>query len=202
MTSRQVLSQTRIVPRKFYERPTLRVARDLLGKLIIHRPGPELLAGRIVETEAYLGVNDPAAHTARGRTERTRVIFGPPGHAYVYLCYGMYDCLNLVTEPDGAPGCVLIRALEPVAGLDGIRRRRPKAKRLRDLASGPGKLTMALGIGPEHYGADVTRGLLTVRAFRLPRDFETVTSRRVGISAAQELPYRFYIKDNEHVSGR
>src|SRR5579864_9602840 len=131
-----------ILPRKFYARPTIEVARDLLGKVIVHGGA----AGRIVETEAYLGGDDLAAHSARGITDRTRVIFGPPGHAYVYLIYGMYECLNLVCERAGKPGCVLIRALEPVAGLEIMQQRRPAAHRVEDLASGPGKLTLALGI--------------------------------------------------------
>src|SRR5208282_5341205 len=100
---------------------------------------------------------------ARGITPRTRVIFGPPGHAYVYFIYGMYECLNLVAEPDGSAGCVLLRALEPLAGLERMRQRRPRARRLEDLASGPGKLTLAMGITRAHNGADVTRGALVVR---------------------------------------
>ena len=131
-----------ILPRSFYNRPTIEVARGLLGKILVHGQ----TAGRIVETEAYLGGDDLASHSARGITERTRVIFGPPGHAYVYFIYGMYECLNLVAEPDGKPGCVLIRALEPVAGIEIMQRRRPKARTLRDLASGPGKLTLAMAI--------------------------------------------------------
>ena len=160
------------------------------------------LAGKIVETEAYLGEGDKAAHSARGLTKRTTAIFGPPGHAYVYLCYGMYECLNLVAEPEGRPGCVLIRALEPVCGLEEMRERRPKAKRLRDLASGPGKLTLAMGITREHYGADVTNGRLQVRTPRRRPPFEIVTASRIGIAASAELPLRFYIKDNEYVSVR
>src|SRR5579884_3826601 len=129
----------RILKREFYERPTVTVARELLGKVLVHGPA----AGIIVETEAYLGGDDLAAHSARGITDRTRVIFGPPGHAYVYFIYGMYECLNMVAEPEGKPGCVLIRALEPVAGIDIMRTRRPKARTIHDLASGPGKLTVA-----------------------------------------------------------
>src|ERR1700723_607452 len=109
-----------ILKRAFYNRPTIEVARGLLGKILVHGP----TAGIIVETEAYLGGDDLASHTARGVTDRTRVIFGPPGHAYVYLIYGMYECLNFVAEPEGMAGCVLIRAIEPLAGLASLGRRR------------------------------------------------------------------------------
>src|SRR5215468_1039394 len=142
-----------ILKRAFYERPTIEVARNLLGKVLVHGP----VAGIIVETEAYLGGDDLAAHSARGLTSRTRVIFGPPGHAYVYFIYGMYECLNIVAEPAGTAGCVLIRALEPVDGIDLMRRRRPTARKAEDLANGPGKLTLAMAITRNQNGADVTR---------------------------------------------
>ena len=197
---RGLVSTSRLLDRAFFRRPTLDVAPDLLGKVIVHKLDGHVLAARIVETEAYLGNGDRAAHSARGRTKSTEVIFGPPGRAYVYLCYGMYECMNLVAEPDGQAGCVLIRAVEPLLGMDEMQHRRPKAKRPRDLASGPGKLTLALGVTRQRNGADVTRGELTVRAMRRPEPFEVVTTTRVGISVSQDLPYRFYIKDNEHVS--
>jgi DNA-3-methyladenine glycosylase len=200
LTPSQLFAHTQALPRSFFQRPTIEVARDLLGKVIVHRPGGTTLAGMIVETEAYLGEADEAAHTARGITKRTAVIFGPPGHAYVYLCYGMYECLNLVAEPDGKAGCVLIRALEPLCGLDAMQRRRSKAARPRDYASGPGKLTLALGITRRHNGADVTRGALSVRAFKEPPGFDIGTSTRVGINVSADLPLRFFIKGNEHVS--
>src|SRR6516162_11242530 len=117
-----------ILKRQFYLRPAIEVARDLLGKLLVHGP----TAGIIVETEAYLGGDDLAAHSARGITNRTRVIFGPGGYAYVYFIYGMYECLNLVAEPEGTPGCVLIRAVEPVAGIELMRQRRTSARKLED----------------------------------------------------------------------
>src|SRR5213080_872247 len=137
MEWRDVAMESRILPRSFYARHTVEVARGLLGKILVHGE----TAGRIVETEAYLGGDDLAAHSARGVTNRTRVIFGPPGHAYVYFIYGMYECRKIVAEPEGTPGCVLIRAVEPVAGIDVMQRRRPKARTVHDLASGPGKLT-------------------------------------------------------------
>lgn len=185
-----------ILKRAFYNRPAIEVSRDLLGKILCHGP----VAGMIVETEAYLGGDDLAAHTARGVTDRTRVIFGPPGHAYVYFIYGMYECLNLVAEPPGQPGCVLIRALEPVAGIDLMRIRRPAARKLEDLASGPGKLTLAMAITRAQNGADVTRGALVVRAPAEPRKFEIATSARIGITKCADWPLRFFIRGNAFVS--
>jgi DNA-3-methyladenine glycosylase len=187
----------RILPRSFYERPTTRVSRDLLGKVLVHGP----TAGMIVETEAYPGGNDLASHSARGITNRTRVIFGPPGHAYVYFIYGMYECLNLVVEPDGQPGCVLIRAVEPLGGIDLMRQRRPAARRLEDLASGPGKLTLALGITRAQNGADVTRGALVVREPAEPRRLTISITPRIGIRECADWPLRFVIRGNRFVSG-
>jgi DNA-3-methyladenine glycosylase len=172
--------------RSFYARPTIDVARDLLGKVIRHGPA----SARIVETEAYLGTDDAAAHSARGPTPRTRVIFGPPGHAYVYLIYGMHYCLNIVAEPEGVAGCVLIRAVEPIGVVAGAAL----------LSNGPGKLTRALGITLEHYGADLTRGPITLHEPRVQEMFEIAISPRIGISQAAELPLRFYIRGNRFVS--
>src|SRR6266404_6740344 len=183
--------------RSFYTRPTVEVARDLLGKIIVHGE----TSGRIVETEAYLGLNDAAAHSARGITPRTRVIFGHPGHAYVYFIYGMHECLNLVAEPEGTAGCVLIRALEPLTGLPRMRRRRPAARRDEDLANGPGKLTRALAITLRHNGVDVTRGPLTVHAPANADPIKIGVSRRIGITKSPDLPLRFYIEGNRFVSG-
>lgn len=187
----------RILKREFYQRPTVTVARDLLGKVLVHGA----TAGIIVETEAYLGGDDLASHSARGITSRTRVIFGPPGYAYVYLVYGMYECLNLVAEAPGVPGCVLIRALEPVAGIERMQARRPAARRVEDLASGPGKLALALGITRSHNGVDVTRGSLVVRAPAQPRRVEIAVTPRIGIRLCANLPLRFIIRENRFVSG-
>ncbi|HEY1183129.1 MAG TPA: DNA-3-methyladenine glycosylase [Bryobacteraceae bacterium] len=186
-----------ILKRPFYERPTADVARALLGKVLVHSP----TAGIIVETEAYPGRDDLASHSARGITARTRVIFGEPGHAYVYLIYGMYQCLNLVTEPAGTPGCVLIRALQPVAGIELMRERRPAAGKLEDLARGPGRLAMAMGITREHYGVDVTRGSLVVREPAEPRALEIEVTPRVGIRICAERPLRFILRGSRFVSG-
>jgi DNA-3-methyladenine glycosylase len=186
-----------ILKRRFYDRPAVDVARDLLGKVLVHGA----TAGIIVETEAYLGADDLAAHSARGITERTRVIFGPPGHAYVYVIYGMYECLNLVAEGVGHPGCVLLRAVEPVAGIELMRQRRPAAKRLEELAAGPGRLTMALGITRALYGADVTRGSLVVREPLEKRAMEVQATPRIGVSVCADWPLRFIVKGNRYVSG-
>jgi DNA-3-methyladenine glycosylase len=182
--------------RSFFARDTATVARDLLGAVLRHGP----LAGRIVETEAYLGSGDQAAHSFAGLTQRTRAIFGPPGHAYVYFSYGLHCCLNFVAEPEGTPGCVLIRALEPLEGLDAMFARRPEAKVIRDLCSGPGKLTQALGITLAHYGADLTAGPLTVHP--AAERCEIGVSPRIGITKSADLTLRFFIRDNKHVSRR
>ncbi len=188
-----------ILSRSFYTRGTVEVARDLLGKVVRR----SATSGIIVETEAYLGGDDLAAHSARGLTERTRVIFGPPGHAYVYLIYGVYDCLNLVAEPDGQAGCVLIRALEPLDGLEVMRERRPRARKVEDLTSGPGRLTMALGITrAECYGADVCAADsgLTVEEGPDRGAFEIVAGPRVGITQCVDWPLRFWVGGNRFVS--
>ena len=185
-----------ILRRGFYRNHTVEVSRNLLGKILVHGD----TAGIIVETEAYLGGDDLASHSAAGITDRTRVIFGPPGHAYVYLSYGMHECLNLVAEPEGAPGCVLIRALEPCAGIEIMRSRRPGVRTDRDLASGPGKLTRALAITRAQNGVDVTRGDLVVRAPSRNHPIVIDISPRVGITKCAELPLRFTIRGNPYVS--
>jgi DNA-3-methyladenine glycosylase len=190
------MRQGPILKRDFYDRPAVEVARALLGKVLVHGP----TAGIIVETEAYLGGEDLAAHSARGVTDRTRVIFGPPGHAYVYFIYGMYECLNLVCEPEGQPGCVLIRALQPAGGIDLMQRRRPAAKKPEQLASGPGKLTLAMGITRAQNGADVTRGNLVVREPYDSREVEVAVSKRIGITKSADLPLRFFVRGSRFVS--
>jgi DNA-3-methyladenine glycosylase len=154
----------------------------LLGKLLVHGE----TSGIIIETEAYLGTDDLAAHSVVGITGRTKVIFGEPGHAYVYLNYGIHECLNIVAEPEGIPGCVLIRALKPVDGIEVMRERR---KHAQDLAGGPGKLTQALAITRALNGADVTSGPLTIRD--LGRNPEIQITKRIGIAKSTELPLRF-----------
>ncbi len=176
------------------------MAPDLLGATLCHRTSDGLLAGRIVEVEAYLGQGDPAAHSAAGRTSRTAVIFGPPGHAYVYRIYGIHHCLNVVTEPDGQPGCVLIRALEPLCGVQAMQTRR-NARRRRDIANGPGKLTRALDVGAASGGANLLGSRLTIRLPLVPSPTKIRTSPRIGISKATELPLRYFVAGSEYVSG-
>ena len=198
----ELLAATRVPDRSFYARPTAEVAHSLLGTILLHRTADGLLAGVIVEVEAYLGQNDPAAHSSAGRTPRTRVIFGDPGHAYVYRIYGLHHCLNVVAEPDGAPGCVLIRALEPICGVEVMRSRRAAARRVEQLASGPAKLTQALGIGMEAYGSDLLGETLSIRVPHKRPMVNIATTKRIGIRKAQELDLRFFVADNKHVSRR
>jgi DNA-3-methyladenine glycosylase len=144
-------------------------------------------AARIVETEAYLGLRDRAAHAWRGPTPRTQVLFGPPGHAYVYLIYGIYECLNVVTEAVGNPGCVLIRALEPLRGVDLA-------------CNGPGRLTRAMAITRAHHGRDLTSGDLTIQAVQPPQLLDIAITPRIGIRHNTDWPLRFLIAGNPHVS--
>ena len=180
----------------FYNRPAIQVARDCLGKVLLHG----CTAGKIVEVEAYLGTDDLAAHAARGITDRTRILFGSPGHAYVYFIYGMYECLNFVAEPEGQAGCVLIRALEPLSGIAEMQSRRPAARRIEDLAGGPGKLTLALGITRDLNGSSLLTGPLQVRSLHHQAVFETEVTPRIGITHCTDWPLRFLIAGNRFVS--
>jgi len=203
------------LPRSFFSRDPRRVARDLLGKLLIRNRGKKVLAGRIVEVEAYLGSGDPAAHAAAGMTPRNRVLFGPPGHAYVYFIYGNHFCLNVSCQPKGEAGCVLIRALEPLTGIKEMARARglPKATLAhlvgslaskRKLTTGPGRLCQAMGITrTRDNGKDLTSprsGLwLADDGFRPRRILRTP---RVGINQAAARLLRFVFADNYFVSGK
>lgn len=189
-----------VLPRDFYCRDSVTVARALLGHILCHETPSGPRAGRIVETEAYLGLDDLAAHASKGLTPRTKPLFGPPGHAYVYLIYGMYECLNLVAEPDGSPGCALIRALQPLTGIQAMHHDRPAARHPRDLCAGPGRLTIALAVSRRHNGLDVTRGELTVRQSPDPLNLDIVASPRVGITHCAGWPLRFSIAGNPFVS--
>jgi DNA-3-methyladenine glycosylase len=184
--------------RTFYEGPTIDVARNLLGQVLLSVTPQGRTAGRIVETEAYLGADDPASHAARLRTGRVEAMWGEPGIAYVYRSYGIHAMLNVVTEPVGSTGAVLIRALEPVIGVDLMRSRRGLDD-ARLLCSGPGKLCQALGIGLDMHGTDlVTSDKLWISPGETPRDVST--SGRIGISRGQAHPWRFWVTGNPHVS--
>ncbi|MCY4594714.1 MAG: DNA-3-methyladenine glycosylase [Bryobacterales bacterium] len=202
MNAHELKLSTHLPARAFYARPTVEVAKDLLGAVLINRTDEGLAAGRIVETEAYLGQADHAAHSAAGRTPRTQVIYGPPGHAYVYRIYGLHHCLNVVAEPDGQPGCVLIRALEPLCGIAAMRQRRATARKVEDIASGPAKLTAAMAIQMGLYGTDLLMGPLTVRLFNRAQRIEVRRSKRIGISRSRDLDLRFFIAHNDFVSRR
>jgi len=175
------------------------VAQALLGGLLVSRLGGGLTAGRIVETEAYLGPEDAASHAAFRPSSRA-LFYGPGGVAYVFLAYGMHPCLNAITGPPGTPGCVLIRALEPVAGVEVMARRRGVAPRSVALANGPAKLTQALAITLRENGADLTRGRLTIAPSDPAPPGAVATGPRVGITRAVHLPLRFWIRGNRHVS--
>ncbi|NIM03914.1 DNA-3-methyladenine glycosylase [bacterium] len=193
--------------RKFYSRKTIVVAKELLGKTLVHKTDEGIISGKIVETEAYLGQKDPGSHAYGGITRRNRIMFGPAGKAYIYLVYGNHYCLNVVTEKDGVSGAVLIRALEPQQGIGLMRKRRRLDGPLPRLANGPGKLTKALGITGSMNGADLTGNrLFIISQIGSPRkksrcnDFSIVTTGRIGITTGQNLPYRYYIKGSRFVS--
>jgi len=198
--------------REFYNRDTITVAKDLLGKVLVHNNKGNIMKGKIVETEAYLGLRDKAAHAYGGRrTKRVEVMYGPPGVAYVYFIYGMYYCFNIVAQEEGVPEAVLVRAIEPIESIDqmAINRFKKPYEELtryqkRNLTNGPGKLCMALNITKEHNGLDLCEDTLYVEEGE-EEDFNIITSKRIGIDYAEEakdFPYRFYIEGNPYVSAK
>ncbi len=194
------MEQAEPLPRSFYARPAREVAESLIGKVVLSRVGESPAAGRIVETEAYTGPEDPASHAAArtGRTPRNSAMFGPPGTAYVYLSYGIHWCLNAVTDREDHPGAVLIRALEPVAGLPTMRLRRGVPD--RDLARGPGRLCQALAITGALNGHDLDRApLLFLDAPALATD-AIVRGPRIGISKAADWPLRYMLRGSRYLS--
>jgi DNA-3-methyladenine glycosylase len=188
------------LPREFYDRDTERVARDLLGAILECKTADGIAAGRIVETEAYLGEHDLACHAVAGRTSRTAPLYGPPGIAYVYLIYGMYWCFNAVTRAEHEPSAVLVRAIEPLCGIDLMRRRRPKVRRDVDLTNGPGKLCLALGIDASHNRKPLDRGPLVVRAGDAILDRDVTVTPRIGITQSADWPLRWFVTNNPYVS--
>jgi DNA-3-methyladenine glycosylase len=195
--------RSRLAPplsREFYDRDTERVARDLLGAVLECDTPEGITAGRIVETEAYLGEHDLACHAAAGRTSRTAPLYGPPGIAYVYLIYGMYWCFNAVTRAEHEPSAVLVRAIEPISGIELMRRRRPKVRRDVDLTNGPGKLCLALGIDARHNWSRLDQPPLIVRHGEPLSDRDVTVTPRIGITQSADWPLRWFVTESPYVS--
>ena len=200
-----------LLARAFYARPTLTVASDLLGKVLVHRTRAGITAGVIVEVEAYIGESDPACHAAPGPTRRNAPMYGPPGHAYVYLNYGVHPLMNVVTEPEQSPAAVLIRALEPLDGIPLMRRRRMRSRTVRHkkprlipdhaLCRGPGNVTHAMGITLKDTGIDLLGDKLSIED-RGHRIEHIAWSPRIGINVGTEHPWRCYAEGHGCVSGR
>lgn len=191
------------LPLAFYAQPTLEVARALIGKTLSRRTAEGVTAGIIVETEAYVSAIDPSAHGYRGKTSRNAVMFGPPGHAYVYFTYGMHHCLNIVTEGEGVAAAVLLRALEPTAGIALMRSRRGERIADRDLARGPGRLCAALALTLADNGLDLCGDALWLEDTPdFPPDAPIAATPRIGIAQAADWPWRFVLADSPWVSGR
>ena len=184
----------------FYDRPTDIVSRELLGAILECTTPEGVTRGRIVETEAYLGPDDPACHAVAGVTSRTEHLFGPPGRAYVYFIYGMYWCFNAVTRERGHGSAVLVRAVSPTDGIELMRHRRPRVKRDRDLTNGPGKLCLAMGIVGDMSGSSLRTGPIIIREGSDVSDEEVVVTPRIGITRAAEWPLRYLIRDDPYVS--
>jgi DNA-3-methyladenine glycosylase len=189
----------RPLPRSFYDRPVLEVARDLLGRYLHHETDDGAAVLRLVEVEAYRGADDAGSHAFGGRTRRNEVMFGPPGHAYVYFTYGMWHCVNVVCQPAGEAAAVLLRAGSVVEGAETVMSRRPGA-RARDLARGPARLCTALAIGPDRNGVDITHAPLFLTAGEPVPDALVRTGPRVGVARAADLTWRYWIADDPAVS--
>jgi DNA-3-methyladenine glycosylase len=191
----------RALDRSFYARPTLDVLRDLIGKVLVHDVRGRRVSGVIVEAEAYIGESDPACHAAPGPTKRNAPLYGPPGRAYVYFNYGVHWLVNAVTEAEGAPAAILIRALEPLEGIESMRKRRGRKVPDASLCRGPGNLTVALGITARQNRADLTRGPLRIEDHGLtPPALEW--SQRIGIRVGVERPWRCTWEGHRGISGR
>ncbi len=201
---------THVLPRGFYARPTLTVARDLLGKVLVHRTVDGVSSGKIVEVEAYVGEDDPACHAAPGPTRRNEPLYGEPGHAYVYFNYGVHDMFNVVSEPRGRPAAILVRALEPIDGVELMHRRRSRkapgrrstrAIATMELCRGPGNLASAMGITLADNRRDLRGDALFIEDRGLEVG-EIAWSPRIGINVAVDRPWRCYVVGSPAVSGR
>ncbi len=191
--------------RSFYTRDVLAVAKDLLGKIVVKKDGSKLLSGKIVEVEAYDGSVDQAAHTFRGVTKRNKIMFGEGGFLYVYFTYGNHYCCNVVTGKEGSGTAVLIRAVEPISGIDLMIKNRFGRSLLNEkekfnLTSGPGKVCKAFAITMDHYGIDLTGNEIYFLDSPKIKIKDIVAAKRIGIIKSVDLPWRFYIKDNPYVS--
>lgn len=192
-----------ILSREFFERDTVTAARELVGQILVRKTPQGVCRGIVVETEAYLGKNDPAAHSYKGSRERTRALYGEKGCAYIYLIYGMYSCLNVSSGETEEPECILIRAVEPIDGIDIMSTNR-KTDKIRNLCSGPGKLCMAMDIDRSLYGTDMCDGESEIY-FEMGEPLETAASPRINVDYAGEAakwPLRFTAKDNLFISKR
>ncbi len=200
MNNSDLFSPQNILPRSFYARDTTTVAQELLGCYVVREHNGHLLAGKIVETEAYMA-NDPACHAYRGQTKRNAALFGPVGHAYVYFTYGNHYCLNAVSrDAQTCAGGVLIRALEPIAGIEIMQQLRNQTP-IKDLTNGPGKIGQALALTTALSGHDLTQpGELYICKGNQIAKTDIITKPRIGISRAQDVLWRFYIKNNPFVS--
>ncbi len=198
-TARRTISNA-IVPASFYARDTELVAREMLGMVLECHTQEGITSGIIVETEAYLGEHDAACHAAAGRTARTEPLYGKPGTAYVYFIYGMYWCFNAVTRAVDEPSAVLVRAVEPLRGVELMRRRRPTARRDTDLTNGPGKLCLALGIEKSMNTLPLQRPPLLVKRGTRFTDAEVAVTPRIGITKAADWPLRWIVKGSDFVS--
>lgn len=185
---------------RFYDRETESVARDLLGSVLRCETADGVTSGRIVETEAYLGEHDPACHAVAGNTNRTKWLYGKPGVAYVYFIYGVHWCFNAVTRAEGLPSAVLVRALEPLEGIELMRARRPRARNDVQLTNGPGKLCSALGITGAHNGLPLNDSVLTILRGTAVPDTQVSITPRIGITRAADWPLRWFIADSAFVS--
>lgn len=189
----------KILQRNFYKRDPLLIASELLGKILVRNMNGSILSGRIIEVEAYLAFVDEAAHSFKGETTRTKSLFGEAGHTYIYSIH-MQNCMDIVLSEPGTPNSVLIRAIEPIEGIELMKEFRNK-ENLKDLTSGPGKLCQALNITKQLDGVDITKK--TSPIYIIDDEFSTkeiIKTKRVGISKAKEFDYRFYLKDSPYIS--
>lgn len=196
-----MISKYKPLPRKFFLRDTVTVAKELLGKILSRKIGKKVLSAKIVETEAYIGEHDPASHAYQKITERNKIMYDQGGKVYVYFIYGNYYCFNVVCDSRGIGNAVLIRAVEPIEGIEQMKKFRGETKSVYDITNGPAKLCLAMNIDNSLYGADVTeeKSIFVSKPFKKEK-FEIITTKRVGLNVGIDFPYRFFVKDNPYVT--